>query len=149
MVRFIRTTTDSEDFQKLCALLDTDLNRRYDIIQDLYTPYNTLQPVSTALIAYDEETPVACGCFKGMESTVEIKRMYVHPAYRRQAVAQYILELLEQWAMALGYNQAILETGLRQPESIRFYEKMGYTPIKNYAPYMDMVESICYGKSLV
>ena len=59
------------------------------------------------------------------------------------------MEELEEWAIALGYKQMILETGYLEQGAIRLYEKLGYKRIPNYSFYREVKESICYGKELV
>jgi putative acetyltransferase len=41
-----------------------------------------------------------------------------------------------------------LETGLKQPEAIRLYEKNGYKLILNYGQYIGMDNSVCFEKVL-
>lgn len=147
MVRLERTTTANADFVQLVLKLEQELRDRYGAIQDLYEPYNKVVDIDTVVVAYSDNVPVGCGCFKSHEDrTAEIKRMYVDVNYRQRGIAKQILHELENWAIALGYTNAVLETGEKQPESIALYEKAGYQFIANYEPYMDMVESVCMRK---
>ena len=41
-----------------------------------------------------------------------------------------------------------LETGLKQPEAIRLYEKNQYNRIKNYGQYAEVESSVCFEKIL-
>ena len=92
---------------------------------------------------------VGCGCFKRFDAgTAEIKRMFVRPENRGSGAATLLLEELEKWAAEAGYSRAILETGVKNPEAIRFYTKSGYARIENYGQYVGMENSICMGKSL-
>jgi GNAT superfamily N-acetyltransferase len=59
-----------------------------------------------------------------------------------------ILGELENWALEMGYRQAVLETGNKQVEAIAMYEKLGYSVIPNYPPYENMTTSICMQKTL-
>lgn len=149
MATLVRTTTKHPHFEVLVGLLEAELRERYGVIQELYAPYNKVVDMPNAVVVYINEEPAGCGCFKVYDnSTVEIKRMYVALQHRGNGLAGSVLYELEHWARELGYTKAILETGARQPESLRLYEKSGYQPIPNYEPYMDMVESICYSKKL-
>ena len=38
-------------------------------------------------------------------------------------------------ARDLGTAQIVLETGVRQPEAVRFYEREGFTEIPRYPPW--------------
>ncbi len=144
-----KTTNMHEDFCALTHALDLELNARYGKEQALYDKHNVIDPIETALIGYEEDIPVACGCFKKIdETTVEIKRMFVQPAHRRRGFSSRILGELEAWASELGFCEARLETGKGQPEAIALYAKMGYAVIPNYAPYVGMENSVCMCKAL-
>ena len=56
----------------------------------------------------------------------EIKRMYVPPAMRGQGIARAVLAFLESQARAHGCRVLRLETGIHQPEAIRFYARQGF-----------------------
>jgi putative acetyltransferase len=53
---------------------------------------------------------------------------------------------LETWASELSFEKCILETGKRQPEAIRLYEKNGYKRIPNYGQYAQIENSVCFEK---
>ena len=72
--------------------------------------------------------------------------MYVPLNRRGQGIASLVLKELEKWAKELGYKKCILETGLKQPEAIRLYEKNGYKSIPNYGQYSGVENSVCYEK---
>jgi GNAT superfamily N-acetyltransferase len=59
-----------------------------------------------------------------------------------------VLAELETWAAELGCSKCVLETGGKQPEAIRLYEKSGYKRIPNYGQYVGVENSICFEKSL-
>ena len=44
---------------------------------------------------------------------------------------------------------AVLETGLRQQEAVRLYQKNGYQLTENYGPYTEMPNSVCFKKRLL
>ncbi|MGH6654070.1 MAG: GNAT family N-acetyltransferase [Actinocrinis sp.] len=79
---------------------------------------------------------------------MELKRMYVVPEVRGSSVAQMLLGSAEFLAAQLGAAQLYLETGVRQPEAIRFYERNGYSRIPLYPPYTESALSVSYAKSL-
>ena len=144
-----KTTNTHEDFCALTHALDAELNARYGKKQALYDKHNVLDPIETALIGYEEDRAVACGCFKKIDSkTVEIKRMFVQPNYRRRGLSSRLLLELHAWAEESGFSYAQLETGKGQPEAIALYTKMGYVVIPNYAPYEGMENSVCMRKAL-
>lgn len=142
-----RTNSEDADFRNLVALLDEDLAARDGDEHSFYAPFNTIVTLRNAMVCYDDNEPVACGAFKAYDNTkAEIKRMFVQPAHRGKGIGLDILEQLERWASELGFHQCILETGKRQPEAIRLYEKAGYTRIKNYGQYENVENSVCMQK---
>lgn len=137
------------DFTTLTRELDQDLCARYGWDQQVYDTHNRIDPIPTAMVVYRDDQPAACGCFRPIDGhSVEIKRMYVNPSYRRQGLAYSLLSALEEWAGELGYKRACLETGKRQPEAIRLYSKAGYRVIPNYGPYTEMDNAVCMEKHL-
>lgn len=144
-----RTDCTNDDFQYLVSQLDKDLWARYPEEQGVYHGFNKITGIDTVVIAYRDNVPVGCGCFKPFgEEGVEIKRMYVEPAARGKGIAFSILRELEQWASELGYRYTVLETGVGQPEAIALYHKSGYSVTDNYPPYIGMPSSICFRKDL-
>ena len=61
--------------------------------------------------------------------------MFVRPEYRGSGISSLIISELEVWAAEQGFHATILETGIQQPEAIRFYTKSGYGKIDSFGPY--------------
>jgi GNAT superfamily N-acetyltransferase len=149
MLRLIRTTSENPDFRTLVALLDQDLAVRDGADHGFYAQFNKIDKINHVVVAYLGDEPVGCGAFKEFTpEAVEVKRMYVLPAHRGQGVAVAVLAELEQWAQELQYAACVLETGKKQPEAIRLYEKSGYTPTPNYGQYVGIENSVCMRKSV-
>lgn len=149
MIRVERTNSDNEGFRQLVNCLDIDLLSRYEERQAVYDQFNVIENNPNVIVAYHEDAPVGCGCFKKFdEQSVEIKRMYVRPEYRGRGIAATILDSLEKWAVELNFPASVLETGNKQIEAIQLYRKSGYIVIENYGPYKQMPESICMQKRL-
>lgn len=149
MHKIIRTDSNNPDFKKLVIELDKDLRSRYNELQNVYDQYNAVPDLPTVVLAYDNTTAIGCGCFKHFDDTsVEIKRMYVKEIKRGTGVASFIIHEIETWARELGYENAVLETGLKQPEAIGFYKREGYVLTENYGQYIGMASSICMKKKL-
>ncbi len=149
MISMVRSSSSSKDFIDLTNQLDVDLNERNGSMQSSYNQFNIIQSLDTVIIAYLDETPVGCGCFKKYDTDcIEIKRMFVKPENRGMGISKKILNELEKWAAEIGYSKAILETGRNQTEAIGLYEKSGYLRIANYGQYIGMSNSICFGKDL-
>src|ERR1700709_2376309 len=123
-----RTNSADRDFQSLIKQLDADLRLRNGDEMNAYDKHNIIAPIATVVIAYLDNEPLACGCFKKhSETTVEIKRMFVAPPTRGKGVSRKILAELETWANSLGFEYIILETGGRQVEALGLYQRAGYT----------------------
>jgi putative acetyltransferase len=149
MIKLKRTTSTSIDFIELTKQLDKELKLIYGESQVEFDQYNIINDLSTVVIAFINEKPVGCGCFKQYnERSVELKRMYVDSKIRSKGVGAAILTELEQWAKELNYNYVVLETGTKQPFAVRLYEKMGYQQISNFDPYQGNELSICFSKTL-
>ena len=149
MLYYKRCSSDNKNFKELVALLDADLALRDGDENAFYAQFNGIDALKNCVVFYLDKTLVACGAFKEFnEDSVEIKRMFVQPAFRGKGIASKALKVLEDWAKELNYSYAVLETGLRQPEAIALYKKNNYTVIDNYAPYEYMDNSVCFRKAL-
>lgn len=144
-----RTDSSDVDFRSLVSLLDAELRQRDGDENTFYAQFNKIDMIKNVVVGYVDEKPVACGAFKPYnEDTVEIKRMYVVTDYRSRGLAQQLLNELEKWASELNYSRCVLETGKRQPEAIRLYEKSGYSRIANYGQYANVENSVCMDKKI-
>jgi GNAT superfamily N-acetyltransferase len=162
-----RTTTDDPAFRALVSELDADLWQRYGAENEQYADHNAVPAIDTAIVATAGELAIGCGCFRphheravasltnvghaapeAVRRTIELKRMFVVRAARGKGVGAAIVAGLEAWARELGFTDAILETGLGQPEAVALYRKCGYTTIPNYPPYDRLPNSTCMTKRL-
>ena len=150
MITILRTGSDHPDFVRLVKLLDAELASRDGADHPFYAPFNTIDKIKHALVAYEDERPVGCGAIKPFApDTMEVKRMYVSAASRNKGVAMKILHELEEWAREMSFSKCVLETGKRQPEAIALYRKSGYTAIPNYGQYAGVDNSLCFRKELI
>jgi putative acetyltransferase len=144
-----RTNSNDADFKSLIILLDGDLHKINGAIQSAYNEHNLLDFIETVVVSYIDGAPAGCGCFKKFDNdTIEIKRMFVRDDQRGKGIAAAILTELELWAGEIGYQRAVLETGLLHAEAIGLYKKFGYMVTENYPPYVDMPDSICFRKTI-
>lgn len=144
-----RTDSSNKDFQNLVKLLDADLAIRNGEDHGFYDQFNKIDMIKNCIVIYVDEIPAACGAFKKFnEETVEIKRMYTNPDYRKRGLATAIVKELEIWAKELDYKKAMLESSREQNEALSVYEKSGYTRIPNYGQYIGIDKSVCYEKVL-
>lgn len=83
---------------------------------------------------------VASGAAKIMRDDgiyAEIKRVFVLQQYRGQGLSRQIMEYLENELRLRGIGLLRLETGVRQPEALGLYRKLGYRqrgPFGSYRP---------------
>jgi putative acetyltransferase len=144
-----RTTSDDKDFLLLVKKLDHELWVELEEEQATYDQYNKVPDLPTAIIVYENNEPVACGCFKTLDSDmVEIKRMFVSKEQRGKGLSKKILGELEQWAREKNHKYAVLETSIHFTKARNLYTTSGYEVIPNYGPYTDLPESICMKKLL-
>jgi putative acetyltransferase len=149
MTTFQRTDSDNSDFQELVMLLDADLQIRDGDEHLFYAQFNKIANIRNVVVCCIDQKPVGCGAFKEYDqNSVEIKRMFVKPEYRNRGLGLEILKELELWASELKFTAAILETGKKQPEAIKLYQKAGYRIIKNFGQYKNVENSICMIKDL-
>ncbi|WP_347925000.1 GNAT family N-acetyltransferase [Pontimicrobium sp. SW4] len=149
MIRLKKTDSKNIDFRMLVAHLDKDLAISDGDEHGFYHQFNSIETIKYAIVAYNNNIPVACGAIKQYsDSTVEIKRMYTLPGTRGKGIATKILNELEEWAAQLGYKRCILETGKKQPKAISLYKKTGYKIIPNYDQYIGIENSVCFEKLL-
>ena len=147
MTKLVRTNSDNADFRELVALLDADLAIRDGAEHAFYMQFNKIDKIRCVIVAYEDEKAVGCGAFKDYKKeTAEIKRMFVREDERGRGIAGLILTELETWARECGFSECVLETGVKQPEAIRLYQKSGYETIPNYGQYLNVENSVCMKK---
>ncbi|TDD86575.1 GNAT family N-acetyltransferase [Actinomadura rubrisoli] len=99
-------------------------------------------------LAYAGGEPVGHAALRRLGGDLELKRMYVAAAHRGTGVSTALLAATEDAARALGARRVILQTGDRQPDAVRLYEREGYARIPVFPPYEWLTFSICMEKVL-
>ena len=149
MIEIERADASNPQFKALVKLLDAELAVRDGEDHSFYDQFNQLDTIKNVVLGYENGQAIACGAIKKYDDqAMEVKRMYSLPSARGHGVATVLLEALETWALELGFSQCILETGIKQPEAIRLYEKNGYHRIPNYGQYAGVETSLCFEKQL-
>ena len=149
MIWIHRTNATHSGFIDLVRQLDEYLTEVDGDEHAFYDQFNSIDHLKHVVIAFDGEQAIGCGAIKEYDpQAVEIKRMYTSPDHRGKGIASLVLQELENWAAELSYSKCILETGKKQEEAIRLYQKNGYTPIPNYGQYADVENSVCFEKEL-
>ena len=149
MLKLLRTNSENHDFIHLVKFLDAELAERDGEDHVFYDQFNKIDTIRHAVVLYENDKAVGCGAIKEIDvNTTEIKRMYTLLSYRGKGFATQILSELISWAFELNYSRCILETGKKQPEAIRLYEKNGFNRISNYGQYENIENSVCFEKPL-
>jgi GNAT superfamily N-acetyltransferase len=79
----------------------------------------------------------------------EIKRVVVREDARGHGIGRALMKELEAIAVDAGVSRLILQTGDRQPEAVRLYERSGFTAIPLFEPYASaMPNSLCFAKDV-
>ena len=126
-----------------------EISARYGTPDSEPGPAPTEADIAVFLVAFDGELAVGCGGLRPIDAEHgEIKRMYVHPARRGSGISTAVIRALEGEARSRGWTRLVLETGTKQPDAQRFYEREGYRPIPRFGYYADSDDSLCYEKAL-
>lgn len=106
-------------------------------------------PAGLFLVAEVEGVPAGCGAWRVLPSgDVEIKRVYVEPAFRRRGLARRLMAALEASAARAGHRSVVLNTGQQQPEALALYERLGYRPVPGYGVYACAPDAVFLGREL-
>ena len=101
--------------------------------------------------AFDKEKLMGIGAVKIMAVAVaygEIKRVFVLPAYRSKGVSKMIMVALENHLKENRVMLSMLETGVKQPEALGLYKKLGYIERDPFGSYLPDPLSIFMEKRL-
>jgi DNA-binding MarR family transcriptional regulator/GNAT superfamily N-acetyltransferase len=85
------------------------------------------------VVASSDGLPVGCGGIHRLTATTgEIKRMWVHPAWRGAGLGSRLLRHLEAVAVELDYQTVRLDTNGTLTDAIALYERAEYRRIARY-----------------
>jgi GNAT superfamily N-acetyltransferase len=148
MISIQKTTSENTDFKHLTRLFDEYLVDIDGDEKDFFAQFNQIY-LDYVIVYYENEIAIGCGAFKEYEPKVaEIKRMFVLPEHRGKGIAVSVLDELELWAKATGYQVAMLETSIRLESAIALYKKAEYQIIPNYGQYIGIESSVCMKKTI-
>ncbi len=100
---------------------------------------------------YEGAELAGCGAVKMLNDDGdygEIKRVFVSPGYRGKGISVEIMNFLEHHLRQSGIHLARLETGVKQPEALGLYKKLGYVERGPFGAYREDPLSVFMEKSL-
>ena len=123
-----------------------DFPRYLEEIATLPVPYTGAN--GELLLALADASPAGCIAYRHAagepDTTCEIKRLFIAPAYRKQGIAQALITEAMHRAQARGYTRAILDTDIvSMPAAHATYVALGfteYTPPGTHAPSLRFLE---------
>lgn len=150
MFQLLRTDSSHAGFRELIRELDAALRvndgEQYD---SFFIQHNQTDQIHHVVVVFDGELAVGCGAVKHFsDEAMEVKRMFVRPAYRGKGIGKSVLAGLEAWALELGYKSCVLETSIHLKAAVALYRGYGYAEIPRYPPYTDVPTSVCFRKKL-
>ena len=155
MIEVTQVPVDDADLDVLLRAYFKDISARYWEDEVSWDQFQAeLTPGVRFLLAREAGGGAALGCCALQKNPksglpgLELKRMYVDPDARGSGVATALLRAANALAGQSGEPQIYLETGVRQPEAVRFYEREGFTEIPLYPPWIGMDLSIAYARAV-
>jgi putative acetyltransferase len=140
---------DALDLLRLAAIEARALYPELHAPGDIWPTNDPTPPRGIYLIARADTMVVGMGAHRPLNAVIsEVRRMYVHPDFRRNGVARAVIAKLETHALSQGFTHLRLETGNRQTAAMALYELCGYNRIAPFGIYIDDPTSVCYEKSL-
>jgi putative acetyltransferase len=139
----------SADATQLMDELSRELASIYNVADGSagFSASDVEKPRAAFVVARMDNHAVGCGAIRPIDAdTIEVKRVYTRPAYRRLGVAWAIMEELERLAVTFGYKTIKLQTGPLQPQAAQLYAQMGYYRIPIYEGEWD--EILAFQKDL-
>ncbi len=95
-------------------------------LQDPLTRYGP--PAGVLLLAYWQGKPAGCIALQPLQHiTCEMKRLYVHPAFRQHGIGDELVKKLLQMAKKKGFRKMVLDTLDRLQAAIKLYQRHGFT----------------------
>jgi GNAT superfamily N-acetyltransferase len=126
--------TDPVALELVAAMVD-ELSSVYEpgLARFPLAPEELAPPGGGFLVLWEDGRALAGGGVRGLDDgACEIKRMYVQPEARGRGVGRTLLAELERLARDLGYAVVRLDTGAKQPQAQRMYERAGYVAVPDY-----------------
>jgi len=140
-VRFAYLDPGAADVQALIAVADAYYVGLYPAESNHLEAVDDLHKPQAVLIGcFLDDELVASGAARLMQDDgdyAEIKRLFVLEPFRGRGLSSQLMSFLENELRQRGVVLFRLETGVRQPEALGLYRKLGYrerAPFGTYGP---------------
>jgi putative acetyltransferase len=140
----------STSAQTMIAALWKEIQERYGFTGDCdINSSDFAEGQALFLVAFVSDLPVGSIGLKPLsKEIVELNVFYVSPEFRKQGIAQALLERFETHARRYSFRTVRLRAGGEQPEALCFYKKMGFISISCFGEYASDGANLCFEKQL-
>jgi len=108
---------------------------KFDYIKEFNVTKNYIKYL-VAEVQDSEKKIVATMALKKINpETARLKRMYVHPDYRRRGIAQKMLNIITKFAKEKGYKKILFSSYPIMENAQRFNKRNGFKEIKGNNPH--------------
>lgn len=136
-----------ERFLNLVRELDMGYYQRIGDDLKKYEKYNEFDKPHVVILLIDSDNPIACASYrKCRENTVEFKRVYVKPEFRKRGIAYRLIKELEKDAISKNFRYSYIVTGMNNFAAIALYEKLDYELTDKFGQFKDDETVICMKK---
>jgi len=138
-MRIEPTDPESDSAQALIALSDSYMTALYPAESNHLESAEALKAPNVLFLGcFLQDQLVGCGAVKILSDDGrygELKRVFVLESHRGKGYSRAIMEKLEGHLKNSGIALARLETGIRQPEALGLYKRLGYVERAPFGAY--------------
>ena len=151
-MRIEPTDPESDSAQALIAMSDTYMTALYPAESNHLESASALKAPNVLFLGcFLQDQLVGCGAVKILSDDGrygELKRVFVLESHRGKGYSKAIMEKLEGHLKTSGIALARLETGIRQPEALGLYKRLGYVERAPFGAYVEDPLSVFMEKRL-
>ncbi|TAL89632.1 MAG: GNAT family N-acetyltransferase [Candidimonas sp.] len=127
-------STAASLFEEYAASLDVDLGFQGFADELATLPGHYAAPQGALLLAWEGDIALGCVALRALEppAIAELKRLYVRPAGRGQAIGSRLSQAAIARAKQIGYERIRLDTLSSMLAAQRLYESLGFYEIPPY-----------------
>jgi putative acetyltransferase len=151
-MRIEATDPGSDGARVLISLSDAYMTALYPAESNHLESASALQAANVLFLGcFVQDHLVGCGAVKILSDDGrygELKRVFVLESHRGKGYSKAIMEKLEGHLKNSGIALARLETGIRQPEALGLYKRLGYVERAPFGAYVEDPLSVFMEKRL-